>query len=115
MSGHTPGPWEAFLPLSDYPNDWRVRSDDYGEIASLHEDYTAAKDLSRFEEIEANARLISAAPEMLDALHRIVRDADQLDALADLQRPDYGGPRACDSEAIKAARAAIVKAEGGAS
>ena len=96
---HTPGPW-----LTDRGN---VHT---GQIATIHHclnndwveiwtDKWAETGLGEGEQ-EANARLIAAAPELLDALTEIVAAADgdgwkQLDAT------------------FAAARAAIAKATGG--
>ena len=96
---HTPGPW-----LTDR------RNAHTGQIATIHHclnndwieiwtDKWAETGLGEGEQ-EANARLIAAAPELLDALTEIVAAADgdgwkQLDAT------------------FAAARAAITKATGG--
>lgn len=60
MSEHTPGPWRA--EPRDGPN-WRVHSEDYGTIAYLADPYHAAPK----GEIEANARLMASAPDLLEA------------------------------------------------
>jgi len=54
---HTPGPWDVQDPLGDGPNKW-IYADGL---------YIAEVDGER-EEAEANARLIAAAPELLDRL-----------------------------------------------
>jgi hypothetical protein len=51
-------------------------------------------------EQEANARLIAAAPELLEALHEMIHQFDQFNV------------NEFEAKAIKDARAAIAKAEG---
>lgn len=61
MSDHTPGPWEAVLDTSV----------NHGSIKSpLHESLIAMVDCryGKIGEPEANARLIAAAPDLLEAL-----------------------------------------------
>lgn len=80
---HTPGPWELRQSSRDY---WFIDYDQGGE------GYT----LTKLDCGEKDARLISAAPELLAALEGL------LNAL----------PSATTHPAIKAARAAIAKATG---
>ena len=83
LVGHTPGPWVVRTTgLSSYVE---AREGDIS-IAECHDDCS-----------EANARLIAAAPEMLEALK---------DVLAWLSGPRYGNPSGM-------IRAAIAKATGG--
>ena len=89
MSGHTPGPWvrDRYCPASGWV-DIRIESDPFAlPIAS-----------TRYENTEANARLIAAAPELLEALRG---------ALSYLS---LYGPSA--QPALLSARAAIAKATG---
>jgi hypothetical protein len=93
MSKHTPGPWVADDGYS--ATHLRIRSEDWGTIADVNDPYNAMPD----GELEANARLIAAAPELLEAakwmvgrLHRTGLDVAK-------------GPRA-------ALEVAIAKAEG---
>jgi hypothetical protein len=63
---HTPGPWEPMpYPANcgkDYEGKWWVR----GPAGA--EGFTSVADLARYgPEAEANARLIAAAPELLEA------------------------------------------------
>lgn len=87
MSGHTPAPWEVRTPLMD-PNAYDV----YGGGAQITRGYWAHNG-------KADARLIAAAPDLLEALRRIDRIA------CEHQRGAIG-------EAQAVARAAIAKAEG---
>ena len=69
---HTPGPWVA---SEGHPTDvWHVDSDarQFSIVVSRHEaDYNMP-----VEEVQANARLIAAAPELLAALQRLSVLAD---------------------------------------
>jgi hypothetical protein len=59
MSKHTKGPWHVFKDSSIY---------------SKHADYTLAEIVAGMtdEECDANARLIAAAPELLDLLNKVL-------------------------------------------
>lgn len=63
MSEHTRGPWEYHTPNKQHLSEVRVSACD-GQVSI----YSAPKTT----ETEANARLISAAPEMLQALESLV-------------------------------------------
>jgi hypothetical protein len=94
MSEHTPGPWTC------EPNDshqFDIRGD-YWEVATAHGFCGAngGPPTSMTESI-ANARLIAAAPDLLDAIKQIVSDTDS---------PGQFGM------ALEAAHAAIAKATG---
>ena len=94
---HTPGPWIASpkrneLDLLEYSIDYN------NENGSGH---VATVDASRGERLEANARLIAAAPEMLEAL-RIA-----LSALSDLVA-NYPS----EAETYNRVESAIAKADG---
>lgn len=84
MSKHTPGPW-----LYDYAPGY------CGELIALEDGTTLAEFVT--EPSEANARLIAAAPDLLDALTDVMNFV-----AADLIDSDVG---------VKA-RAAIAKAKG---
>lgn len=91
MTQYTPGPWEADLIDSDIPPYWIVK-DQYGDTAKV---IGPAYDT----ETKANARLIAAAPELLEALKTLVRRVERANAHTTL---------GC---AVEPARAAITKAE----
>lgn len=103
MSRHTPGPWKYHLGRGSKPR-FHIQTTGGYQIASTVELKTrhTVKRVQEFEEnasIEANAKLIAAAPELLKALEFIVTRAG-----GDL--PAYMNP------AIKQAKQAIAKAEG---
>lgn len=96
MSAHTPSPWTV-VPSSDGVSSQARTSD--GRF-SIYLGSTGAP----AEEWQANARLIAAAPELLDALRR----AERVMTDADLDHEP------ADDEArltLDAVRAAIAKAE----
>jgi len=94
---HTTGPWRVFDAFTD------------PEIVTDRPTAFETESLVQFKgqtNAKANARLMAAAPELLDALELCE------DALADLARLDDGTP---SISALQSARAAIAKAKGGAS
>ena len=86
---HTPGPW-----LADHDCD--IRTEAGTPIAYLAQTVAMAT-----EEAEANARLIVAAPELLEALEALLREFNQ--SLPDARERE---------RARKNARAAIARAKG---
>lgn len=110
LTKHTPGPWE-YIPSNEHHGPYV--SSYAGDVADC---YTMSNPLAasirnggdsypvpfQGAEADANARLIAAAPDMLEALR---------DALELLER-HY--PKPARSGQIARARAAIAKAEGGA-
>jgi hypothetical protein len=117
VSAHTPGPWMIdletanstdplvmeLLVVAKCPRDKQefIVAEVYGIDAAGDHD----------ERSQANARLIAAAPELLGALRALL-------SVAPARAPAAGllvGAEEKHSAAIKAARAAIAKATGGAS
>ena len=97
MSGtkNTPGPWAVRVEEQHY-----VPSAE-GRIANvLFPRYYADG-----AEVMANARLISAAPELLEAMELLMTEVEES---GNADAKDFGWPKA-----IKSARAAIAKAAGG--
>lgn len=77
MTTHTPGPWKI---VTDNKGDPRhVVGDVYITVASF---LTSVKSCCSPEEIGANAVLISAAPDLLEALREMVADEDHGDDMA---------------------------------
>lgn len=112
MNKHTPGPWiadEFFMEedrcvrvgTNDGTSDYYHRSATICECwvkNSADDDDVLVPELSR---AEANARLIAAAPELLEALRQMI------DVMMDCE---FGTP--AHAKAEREARAAIVKATG---
>jgi hypothetical protein len=88
---HTPGPWEVFKGLYGYG----IK----GICGGYHGDI----------DIEADARLIAAAPELLDALKQLTKDAERVKEVM-LREVGIG---MVDEVGLSLARAAIAKAAGG--
>lgn len=91
MSGHAPGPWKAWQRDADKgSNYWLIRTAN---------EKTGLDDTIRGYCGESNARLIAAAPELLEALKNILSLYESDDGCRDL--PEY-----------KSGQSAIAKAEG---
>jgi hypothetical protein len=64
---HTPGPWEV-----DEPHQvWAPSAGEYVAITQVEDRETIPRD-----QVEANARLIAAAPELLEAIKELLEVAD---------------------------------------
>lgn len=98
MGEHTKGPWEACErgDYSDYRGDSRVILGDDMRIAVVHD--------SGIDRQEANARLIAAAPELLEALELL------LDSV--IEDVEITGNSPDDIFEIVKSRAAIANAKG---
>ena len=83
---HTTGPWN--VPFREFT---KIKAANGAHIATCHK-------LTNLVNLEANSRLIAAAPDLLDALQSIIEDIDS----------EFGTD--CD---YNKARAAIAKATGG--
>jgi hypothetical protein len=95
MSAHTPGPWR-------FSSDGHIVSASTGErVCTPHSTLLGGKVSDQIKDLKRNARLIAAAPELLEALDKIACFAP-------------GNGDVCEIIA-KVARAAIAKATGGAS
>lgn len=99
MSAHTPGPWKLDGVMAMDSPLWIVSIP--GEQARIEiADYSS--------ESEANARLIAAAPDLLEALEDMVFLADGAMAAANRDGAEYR-----PDEELRDAKAAIAKARGG--
>ena len=106
MSKHTPGPW-VVGPVDDTVVTHLGADGVRYEVAQIDGDYNEP-DL--WPVMEANARLIAAAPDLLDALQNLLDEAeDVFVCMADAT----GNDRHNYPSAFKAARAALAKAENG--
>ena len=116
MSGHTPGPWQVcngsdvFTPLgarnaagvqAAHNDGWHIADCDMGETETGEGHATLS-----YAERRANARLIAAAPALLEACQNMIGAFDN--AARRLKFPS----EFCD-EAIESARAAIRQATEG--
>ena len=97
---HTPGPWVVKRPKNPRDAIGLVSR----QVGCMVRDICIVEDF-RNKENEANARLIAAAPELLDALERIANYSSG-GVIED------GTPRADRHDMIHIARAAIAKAKG---
>ncbi len=95
MNDHTPGPW---LAEPDGANDWKVRSDDYGTIVNRNCYPDAKVDTT----VEADARLIAAAPDLLATAAAMIRAIDNMTTEEFMMGRDH--------EQREALRAAVAKA-----
>ena len=94
---HTPGPWV----VAGHP--WNIKSVEPERLVCSAQFYGALPEPRERAEVEANARLIAAAPELLAACKEVVRLNDA--------GVDYTGCMESQPDWLKAARAAIAKAE----
>lgn len=99
MSGFTPGPWEVG-PVDDTVVTHLGADGVRYEIAAIDGDYNQPDE---WPVMEANARLIAAAPDLLEALQKVVSCFDIKDGLS-----------VRDEQAIKHAASVIHKATGAA-
>ena len=97
MSTHTQGPWKVTHPIQDADADRYIWTQT--NPATGHRELIAIIPDAEGDHVSADARLISAAPELLDALRWAL---DQIDDDLDLDH----------QAAMNAARAAIQKATG---
>lgn len=94
----TPGPWHAnWTRLNGKAIGFHVADETHGSIRPICEFYDGTEAMPP-EEVEANARLIAAAPKLLEALQRLLSENDNM-----TQRINLLG-------AMDQARAAIAKA-----
>ena len=113
---HTPGPWQVGSRHTSN-GVWTQGGD---LIASTHSSQRAVDRDAQILEQDANARLIAAAPELLDALRKCVnlleeteRESGRLVEYGEEDPFRMGEWFECDDNALfEAARAAIAKAEG---
>lgn len=96
---HTPGPWKATC------RDMTYKGGDWSEDEFLQWEVEGPRaPFGRGDFFQADARLIAAAPDLLEALHAMLSHTAMLD-------PSQGFD-GFDHSAVNQARAAIAKAEG---
>jgi len=99
LERHTPGPWKA--------GDTAIRNSAYWLLVrSEASGSTVGGAVSGNGRADANARLIAAAPELLDALKALVR-ACEFNGYFSTNKPGFR-----EKSEIRDSRAAIAKAEG---
>ena len=109
MSGFTPGPWvprRAAKPDNTGGYDWAIIAPDKAIVAECFEVVDWAENGVDFDTrpVEANARLIASAPDLLEALQDILK------VRVDGEDNIWAGANRCKD----IARAAIAKATGAA-
>ena len=106
MKNHTPGPWLAVDTRDNDIDGWQGA---FGILAEkqpigVHcNDICTVWNRAGTKRTNANAALIASAPEMLEALERIVSDAEKFYSEHNVEEP---------SECILIARSVIAKATG---
>lgn len=106
LSKHTPGKW-----THDSQEALHIRAEDGGLVATLgwSNGRHFSKGRREYEEVQANARLIAAAPELLRALENVLAFEDP-DSLEDQQKD--ARLRQARAHAWQGAKDAIAKATG---
>lgn len=103
-SKHTPGPWYATTRQGSW--DWLVAQSDRLEICQMFHDGSGLNQTG-----EANARLVAAAPDLLDALRWYEEQARNCRKIGGVPE-GHAARAALDADGGKRALAAIAKAEG---
>lgn len=101
MIKHTPGPWTDSLGMAGRPVVSAVNQSLDIAVMSLRG--------KTEEEVYSNARLIAAAPELLEALEESLAAMERMDALL-LKLTE--SPKECEKGEIVRARSVIAKAKG---
>lgn len=105
---HTPAPWIVKSPTNIKGDGWTRIMSNGVQIAKVNALHPAGKrEAGDFEQETANARLIAAAPELLEALQALFENC----AMTHNRWGDGDNTKEADA-AIQAARAAIAKATG---
>ena len=105
MSKHTPGPWAPDYAEHDCPHqDVKIKAGKRG-VCRVWMDNAPVEDYNR--EQRANARLIAAAPELLEALEGLLAKFEDLEELC---ASEFGAGQVTAEET--AAKAVIAKVKG---
>jgi hypothetical protein len=107
MTKHTPGPWKHNdkRHCIESTTDWLIPPDDPSDLEPIPTDVVCLYGAMGGNDTKADARLIAAAPELLEALQGLFAQC----AMVHRYWGDNGNAKQAD-DAIKAARAAIAKA-----
>lgn len=91
----TPGPWE----IADIDDAWK----DCVSARSANGNVIAVAETDNREAAEADARLIASAPELLEALHRMIRGWEALSITMPvlLKEPLYENAKCAIKKALK--------------
>lgn len=114
---HTPGPWQvqAMEFSADHP-DYGVAyviGENLGGLVGAALPWPTELDNGAFSRVEANARLIAAAPEMLEALRKLAAEVGGLRAFEAEMRAELGNTNwSVLMKRLADADATIAKAEG---
>jgi len=103
---HTPGPWHADVDDLD-PSGFIITSQQRPYVATVH--------AGKHNTCEANARLIAAVPELLEALIALLPHVEHHDSCGDHDAYNNVEVQTCGcglDAAVEYARSAIVKATG---
>lgn len=107
MTKHTPGPWKFAPMFRDDPSGRQLVRED-GTGFAIAETFLPANSRAKHIDPKANAQLIAAAPELLEALRETLRELVTPKGL-----PDAGKGRTREQQAaLTTAYAAIAKATG---
>ena len=90
MSKHTPGPWQW---TQHFDPTISIYKDGFGQIARLYDSSAGTG--------KANARLIAAAPDLLDALKALTHSLDVEDLVHDDQRSSFAAAIAAIAKATE--------------
>lgn len=115
MSKHTPGPWE--IEEDDYGDELWFGGEGRGIITvNGWSNGGCKRDPERWSNMQADARLIAAAPDLLKALRLVMSCAGEIstapDGLLEMALDDGDEQTRQQANAFLVARAAIAKATG---
>jgi hypothetical protein len=101
--GHTPGPWR--VDLNQYDNEYRVYADGEEKCPVINSLFKAKGEIGL-----ANARLIAAAPDLLEALEDAARHFENI--AYEIKRGNVSNAAEIAKNNVRYAKEAIAKAEG---
>ena len=111
MNNHTPGPWRVIAPRDDYAG---IDAETCGIILFGYKDekdFSGIRGMSAAEAV-ANAALIAAAPDMLEALQSVAAWNEREDACDECLSGPCSVGRPLRQKALRLTAMAIAKATG---